>query len=696
MRPRPYPTIAPASVLCVALLAATGPAVAQPERTHAGGAACEAAATFAWPQAEPRRATDLERMGRYVLASGPGMAVYDASDPARPELIATFEPEGMPTVDRIEVVGGVAWLADDTTLVAVDATDPSSMRELHRFEPGWTITGLASGRGVEGGGILAVTMLDSLLHLYDVGDPTNPIEGVSSGIGGGSLHFAFMGSVLVGVNRDGLTTRWVPDANTYRRLGHVRLPDNAMGLSVAGTTALVPCRNVGLVAFDLRDPANPREAGRRADLVPQAVASLGSLAVVAAFDADEAVIGRPNTIVRVLDARDPDDLTDVRAYITGFASDAVLLGRHAVLAGDRSLLAVDLARPVVDSRLGLVRIEPRPAVLAAHESHAYAARNAVLTVLDVTDPTDPRAIATRQAGARITGLWREDDLLVLATEEGVESWSLAEPAAPAFVSGQALPWPVLDASIDGAVLAIAVPCPQGLILLDIADPASPRVLGPAAFARCPFRLDAEGSLIASAEREGSTVAFTDVSDAIRPRELGEYDAGAVVRDVLLADGLAYVLAGGRVRVLDVTDPAHPVLLGQGEGALDEPGMLVLRDEVLVIETADRVRLVDVGEPARPLELGSLYQTDVRAVAFTADELLVAAGRSAGFVRVHGLSACRPCPGDLDGDGAATVLDYLEFTNRFLAGDPGADYDADGVLTVVDFLAFERAFAAGCD
>jgi hypothetical protein len=54
-----------------------------------------------------------------------------------------------------------------------------------------------------------------------------------------------------------------------------------------------------------------------------------------------------------------------------------------------------------------------------------------------------------------------------------------------------------------------------------------------------------------------------------------------------------------------------------------------------------------------------------------------------------------CPADLDGDGVLTLFDFLEFQNRFDAGDPTADFDGDGVLTLFDFLAFQNAFDAGC-
>ena len=50
-----------------------------------------------------------------------------------------------------------------------------------------------------------------------------------------------------------------------------------------------------------------------------------------------------------------------------------------------------------------------------------------------------------------------------------------------------------------------------------------------------------------------------------------------------------------------------------------------------------------------------------------------------------------CSADLDGDGEATIFDFLAFQNAFDAGDPIADFDGDGDLTIFDFLAFQNAF-----
>jgi len=56
----------------------------------------------------------------------------------------------------------------------------------------------------------------------------------------------------------------------------------------------------------------------------------------------------------------------------------------------------------------------------------------------------------------------------------------------------------------------------------------------------------------------------------------------------------------------------------------------------------------------------------------------------------------PCPADCDGDGVATIFDFLCFQNRFASGDTTADCDCSGELNIFDFLCFQNLFSLGCD
>ena len=84
-----------------------------------------------------------------------------------------------------------------------------------------------------------------------------------------------------------------------------------------------------------------------------------------------------------------------------------------------------------------------------------------------------------------------------------------------------------------------------------------------------------------------------------------------------------------------------------------------------------------------------------SIIISAPEHDVAPFGGTGAVYVFDDARVLVCPADLDGDGALTLFDFLEFQNLFATGDAAADFDGDGELTLFDFLAFQSAFATGC-
>jgi hypothetical protein len=55
----------------------------------------------------------------------------------------------------------------------------------------------------------------------------------------------------------------------------------------------------------------------------------------------------------------------------------------------------------------------------------------------------------------------------------------------------------------------------------------------------------------------------------------------------------------------------------------------------------------------------------------------------------------PCFPDFTGDGTLDLFDFLEYVNRFNAGDMTADCTGDQVLDLFDFLCYVNLFNNGC-
>jgi len=54
-----------------------------------------------------------------------------------------------------------------------------------------------------------------------------------------------------------------------------------------------------------------------------------------------------------------------------------------------------------------------------------------------------------------------------------------------------------------------------------------------------------------------------------------------------------------------------------------------------------------------------------------------------------------CPGDVNGDGELSILDFIAFQGLFAANDPAADCNEDEMFNILDFVCFQGQFAMGC-
>jgi len=129
--------------------------------------------TIALPDAAP----DLTRSGELLFVAGDagGVLVYDLAVPTAPAEITTYP---VPDVTDLEVVGDVLAVASfqvggvDGGLYLLDVSDPMMPDLLgHLYDPGFLPLQLHAD---DGGFVYAATGDD--LRLYDVSDPTSPLE----------------------------------------------------------------------------------------------------------------------------------------------------------------------------------------------------------------------------------------------------------------------------------------------------------------------------------------------------------------------------------------------------------------------------------------------------------------------------------------------------------------------------------------
>jgi peptidoglycan/xylan/chitin deacetylase (PgdA/CDA1 family) len=121
----------------------------------------------------------------------------------------------------------------------------------------------------------------------------------------------------------------------------------------------------------------------------------------------------------------------------------------------------------------------------------------------------------------------------------------------------------------------------------------------------------------------------DVSDPAAPVLIGSADTPGAACDVAVHnDTLSVADGAGGLQVMDVTDPAAPALTGASAAVTNSTGAFAKGDLTFLAEGADGLRIVDLGDPSAPVTLGACDTPgDARDVVVSGQFAYVADGAS---------------------------------------------------------------------
>ncbi|WP_395835048.1 LVIVD repeat-containing protein [Archangium violaceum] len=239
-----------------------------------------------------------------------------------------------------------------------------------------------------------------------------------------------------------------------------------------------------------------------------------------------------------------------------------------------------------------------------------------LTVFDVSDKSAPKKVKTIQLETDNywNGVWAKGDALYVASaDRGVLVFDITQPADPQLVRN--LPGGNTDVHtvfVDGDRLYAAA-INESVILFDITNPLHPLELNRySPDGALPHDMFAIGDrLYVSAMLSGFIVA--DVRNPHDIRTLGQYTYAppqyAHHNAVGTFGGRTIAFEGGEgpgehLRVLDITDPAHIVKIGEFQlrPEISIHNMLLVGKKLYVAWYQEGVRVLDVSNPTKPTQV----------------------------------------------------------------------------------------------
>lgn len=309
----------------------------------------------------------------------------------------------------------------------------------------------------------------------------------------------------------------------------------------------------------------------------------------------------------------------------------------------------------------------------------YAAVGPRLMVFDVSDPANPLPVGQTDVlpdmvmSIKLVGTYA----YITALDSGLCIVDISAPTQPVVVgyynSGAAVGAAVSAADVAGDYAYLAV-ADGSLRIVDIATPSAPVEVGVHYGAGIGYSVAVIGPYVYFGV--GNAVRIVDVSQPLTPTLVGLLDLEAPVLGITFSGARGYLANEAKgLRILDITNVTMPI----ESGFYDTPGsaqrVVVSGNYAYVADRERGVRVLNIANPAAPVSVGVYQPADydhVYDVAVSGTRLYVAA-RYTG-VRITNLATNPAQPTEL---GSYARLGYVQS----VAVDGAYAYAAAGTFGV---------------
>jgi len=450
------------------------------------------------------------------------------------------------------------------------------------------------------------------LEVVDVGNPANPSRVGGYDTSGSATAVSVAGNTAyVADGEAGLQIIDVGNPSSPSRLGGFNTSGSAGGLHVAGGIAYVADGVAGLQLIDVRNQANPsRLGGYDTSGFAAAVRVSGGFAYVADREAG----------LQVVNVAVPASPVRVGGYDTsGVASDVDVAGSFAYVADGRGGLQVfDVGNPANPLRVGGAVFTSSSGFpyqvtkvhVVANLAYLCTSFGSPWLVADVSNPSNPILVGSL------------DTFAASAQVVGGHAYLVGDSLLKIVELKTGNPQEIIWAGTGDEVLALDKPHP----LSATASSGLPVTLkvdfGPATLVNGLLKVTGPGLVQVTAEQPGD-LGYAPVRQtrsfnlrqvgwsALSLTDLGHNpDQGVFVHleDVQVSGSLAFLATSDGFRaglvVMDVSNPASPVLLGGLQLGNDLQTMDLEGDFLYVADGSEGLMVVDVGDPAHPALVGS--------------------------------------------------------------------------------------------
>jgi len=516
----------------------------------------------------PDIAADIEvRDGiAYIAALNAGLLMVDVAEPTSPVLVGRFDTPGK--ARRVALDGDLALIADIRGgLRLVDIGDPEAPRELSSMVFNYGVV-----EAVPIGGYAYVATF-SAIRIIDISRPSDPVSvgsfQPSTFVNVITIHDHL---ALIGTSFRGLQIYDATHPTDPVWLGEYNnVEDEYEAIAVHGDHVILGPFDVSVL--DVSDPTHPVRTTFRS------TGSSGNSARGLAMVGDLLVVANEGDGLLVYDFSSGRYLSERGSYDVPRRGDALAVSGSTVYLGSDlengdGIRAFDTGPPSESVLLGATAdFDPARVFrdLVVADDRLYSAP--ALTVINVSDPEAPHPVAYLDDQA--SAIEVSDGRLFTTTityfdPSSLRVYDLSDPLSPVLIGSASVPGNSTDLAVDGDLAFVVstdggVGPAGGLHVFDVGNPAEPTLMGSLETPTSARAIALEGVIAYIADSD--ILRIVDVSDPSHPIQIGEIQIEGVwpkAVDVAVSDGFALVADSGNgatfnqfVHVIDISNAAAP-------------------------------------------------------------------------------------------------------------------------------------------
>jgi hypothetical protein len=519
--------------------------------------------------------------GNYIyVADGKGyLRVIDVSDPTQPTQVASLVEHSY--ARGLALDGTTLYIADNPFgMRVVDVSDPLNPRKIGEVN----IPGATSSVAIDGSrAFLAGSTDENNLVVIDISNPAQPVKTASIVIpeSEGSVVYAVEvrdNFAYVAAGNPGLIVVDISDPALPIKAGAF---DTlwADGLVIEGNTLYLADMD-GLYILDISDPKHPSQTGLLAlPLYQQDAPGQRNMVI----QNGKVFFANGNQGMLVVDASGQPTLTGrFDVPLPGADLDVLVDNNIAyVIADTLGLYTLDVTDPSQPDQLGfdISRISNglrTPRGIALNGQFVYIADiNDGLSVYDISDPSDLMELGRIEKPQGMTDVAESGNFAYVSMQDhekpenrGMLVYDVSDPSQPIQVGFVNTDHSSSAVAVQGNY-AYFLELPQlgetdqlsDLIIFDISDPTSPVEAGRvdiAINARTALCIEVDGNYAYIGDQEQGLRIF-DISNPATPVEVGSPPDIRMVLDLAVEGDKVFTASYAYVTVVDVSDPANPVL-----------------------------------------------------------------------------------------------------------------------------------------